>query len=134
MNSERKNVGVTQKAVVFRGDGKFLTIRRSKTAPHHPLAWDLPGGQLEYGEEPTFGITREIREEAGLEVSGVKPFDVSSHDHGALGFWVTITYRAKAESVEVKLSYEHDNYQWVTKEEFMKLKSWPKIINFVSNY
>ena len=76
MIKERKNICVTQKAIVVRKDGKFLTILRGKTAPSHPLAWDLPGGELEYGEDPIAGIAREIKEESSLEVSGLKPYDI----------------------------------------------------------
>lgn len=122
MNTERKNIGVTQKAIVFRGDGKFLALRRGETAPSHPLAWDLPGGELEYGEDPINGIVREIREETGLEVSEVEPFDVLSQENPA-GFWVTIAYRCKSTTDKVVLSYEHNEYKWVSKEEFLGMVS-----------
>ncbi len=132
MSKERKNIGVTQKAVVIRADGKFLTMRRSKTAPSHPLAWDLPGGELEYGEDPVAGIIREIKEETGLAIQDSKPFDVFGHKNPG-GFWVTIAYVCKAKTSDVTLSYEHTDYQWVTKEEFLKLPSTPKNIRFVTN-
>ncbi len=132
MNKKRKNVGVAQKAIVTRNDGKFLTVKRGATAPSHPLAWDLPGGELEYGEDPMTGIAREIKEETGLEVSGLKPFDVFGHEN-IVGFWVTIAYTCEAVSSEVVLSSEHSEYQWVTKEEFLKLSSTPKSIQFVTN-
>ncbi|MEK7574666.1 MAG: NUDIX domain-containing protein [Patescibacteria group bacterium] len=128
-----KGIRVTQKAIVLRKDGKFLTLFRSKTAPSFPLSWDLPGGQLEYGEDPVAGIVREIKEESGLDVSNVKIFDVFGHEN-AVGYWVTIAYRCDALSEEVALSYEHIDYRWVTKEEFLKLPSMPKNIHFVNNF
>lgn len=132
MNQERKNIGVTQKAVVFRDDRKFLAIRRSKTAPSHPLAWDLPGGELEYGENPIAGIAREIKEETGLEVSDLRPFDVFGRENPVHGFWVTIAYKCEAVGDTVKLSIEHDDFKWVTKDEFLKLDSTDKLRQFVS--
>jgi len=133
MNEKRKNIRVTQKAIVFRNDGKFLAIKRSKTAPSHPLAWDLPGGELEYGEIPFSGIAREVKEETGLEVKDLKPFDVFGQENH-VGFWVTIAYTCEAVSPEVVLSYEHTDYRWLTKEEFLKLSSTPKNLRFVKNY
>lgn len=131
MNEERKNIGVTQKAVVFQTGGKFLVVRRSKTAPSHPLKWDLPGGELEYGEDPLIGIAREIKEEAGLEAKNLKPFDVFGHEN-PVGFWVTLAYTCEATGGSVKLSCEHDDFKWVTKEEFLKLDSTDKLRQFVS--
>ena len=133
MNKERKNICVTQKAIVLRNDGKFLTIKRGKTAPSHPLMWDLPGGELNYGEDPFAGIVREIKEEVALDVSNVKPFDVFGHEN-PWGYWVTIAYTCESLSGKVTLSMEHMEFQWVTKEEFFKLSSWEKITRFVKNY
>lgn len=133
MTQDNQSVGVTQKAVVVRSDGKFLVLRRSKTAPSNPLKWDLPGGVLEYRENPVFGIEREIKEEAGLTVAHMKPFDVFGHEN-PVGFWITIAYMCKFTSGEVTLSYEHDDFKWVTKEEFKKLESSEKITQFVNNF
>jgi len=133
MNKEHKNPGVTQKAVISRKNGKFLTILRGKTAPSHPEVWDLPGGALDYGEDPQAGIIREIKEETGLEVKNLKPFDVSGKEN-PWGYWVTIAYSCEAVTDEVVLSCEHTEFKWVTKEEFFKLESWEKIIHFVKTY
>lgn len=129
-----RDIPVSQKAVVINGEGKLLAIRRSGTAPVGPYTWDLPGGDIEYGEDPIEGMKREIKEETGLEVVGLTPFDVEGHvypDNGGT-YWITIAYKATA-SGEVKLSYEHDQYQWVTKEEFLALESREKLKRFVSN-
>lgn len=132
VDSGLMNMGLPQKAVVWRSDGRFLALLRGKTAPTYPLHWDLPGGDLEYGEEPIAGIIREIKEESGLDVSNVRPFDVHSRK-GTDGFFVTVAYCCKAASDVVTISWEHDDYKWVTKEEFLKLPAAPKIIQFVKN-
>ncbi len=127
---QRKNIGVTQKAVVFNTAGKFLAIRRSETAPSHALEWDLPGGELEYGENPLQGIVREVLEETGLHVGELKPFDVFGHEN-VVGFWVTIAYSCNAFGEKIALSFEHDDFKWVTIEEFLELPAPEKIIRFV---
>lgn len=60
-----EKIGVSQKAIIFNKENKILVIRRSKTAPYGALTWDLPGGDLDYGEDAITGVIREIKEETG---------------------------------------------------------------------
>ncbi|OPG98693.1 hypothetical protein B2I21_10170 [Chryseobacterium mucoviscidosis] len=43
---------------------KVLLIRKARGA--YMGKWDLPGGRLEFGEQPEFALHREIEEETGL--------------------------------------------------------------------
>lgn len=124
-------IGVSQKAIVINSKGKLLAVRRSKTAPARPLSWDLPGGELGFGEDPIKGITREVKEETGISVKNVEPFDVEAHIAPNKEFWVTIAYKAQCSSKDVKLSFEHDEFRWVALKEFLKLKSSEKLRRFV---
>ena len=128
-----KKVGISQKAIVFNEEGKFLTLHRTSTAPSNPDKWDFPGGDLDFGEDAIEGITREIKEEAGLEVKDLKPFDIESNIYEDEEFWVTIAYTAKVIVDKVVLSFEHDEFKWVTPEEFLKLESPDKLKRFVKN-
>ena len=47
-------------------DGKCLLIRRTKN-PYKDY-WSIPGGKLEYGENISDAIERELKEETGLAV------------------------------------------------------------------
>lgn len=128
-----KRIGVSQKAIIFDREGKILVLRRSGAAPSNPGKWDFPGGDLEFGEDAIDGIIREIREETGLEVKNLNLFDVESHINKDGDFWVTIAYIAKAVSDKVILSYEHDEFKWLTAEDFLKLESSEKLRRFVGN-
>jgi len=128
-----KKIGVSQKAIIFNRKGEILTIRRSETAPSNPGKWDFPGGDLDFGEDAMEGIIREIKEETGLDVGDLRPFDVESHINKEGDFWVTIAYIAKAVSDKVILSYEHDEFKWLTAEDFLKLESSEKLRRFVGN-
>src|SRR3989344_5432691 len=97
-------IGVSQKVVILNSEGKLLTIRRSETAPAGPLHWDLPGGDLDYGEDPIQGIVREVKEETGLIIENPELFDVEAHVNPDDEFWVTIAYRARSVSEDVVLS------------------------------
>ena len=134
MENKDKKIGVSQKAILFKEDGSFLTIRRSKTAPSGPLHWDLPGGDLDFGEDTKEGMIREIKEETGLEVHDLKIIDAISGFNDKNEFWVTICYVAQPTKFEVKLSYEHDDSQWVTPEEFQQFEASPRNKKFVERF
>jgi ADP-ribose pyrophosphatase YjhB (NUDIX family) len=67
----RPVVGV---GAVIIDDGRVVLIRRK----YEPLAgqWSLPGGTLELGESLESGVSREMREETGLEVAVGPVIDV----------------------------------------------------------
>jgi len=131
---ELHDTGVSQKAIVVNEEGKMLAVRRSDSAPRNALRWDLPGGILDFGEDAKEGIIREIKEEAGLEVKDVKVFDVISKFNELKEFWVTIGYTAQALSKDVKLSYEHVEFKWVTLDEFLNLDASDKLKQLVKIY
>ena len=128
-----EEVGVSQKVIIFNKEGKVLTVRRTETAPSNPNKWDFPGGDLGFGEDALRGITREVKEEVGIEIKNLKPFDVESHINEMGNFWVTIAYTAEAVSDKVILSYEHDEFKWLTTNEFLKLESPDRLKRFVKN-
>ena len=53
-------------AGIVERDGLTLICRRRADGPH-PLKWEFPGGKLERGESPGQALTRELREELGIE-------------------------------------------------------------------
>lgn len=121
---------VSLKIFLKNKDGKILALRRSATDPRRPLTWDLPGGNIEEGEVMLDGLKREIFEETGLEASDIKIFDAMSDNYKG-GYHIQISYTGKVDNEDVKLSDEHDEYRWLTKEEFLALESSVKIKAFL---
>lgn len=126
-----EKIGVSQKAIILNKEGKFLVLRRSKTASAKPLSWDLPGGVLDFGEDPVKGIIREIKEETGITIKKIEPFDIEARIAPNKEFWVTIAYKTQCGSQDVKLSFEHDEFRWLSLKEFLKLESSEKLQRFV---
>ena len=53
--------------------GDLLLARRIDTGiPEAFGKWELPGGKLEFGEDPETALLREVREECGLEVKIIR--------------------------------------------------------------
>ena len=93
-------------------EGRFLFLLRN----NEPKVWAPPGGHLHKNEEPMAGMKREIKEETNLDVEIIAP--VSTW----FGEWngsklLSIDYYVKPVGGELKLSYEHSNYKWVTVNE-----------------
>jgi 8-oxo-dGTP diphosphatase len=49
-------------ALIFDDRGRILLFKHT----YRKLAWGIPAGALEYGEQPEDGILREIHEETGM--------------------------------------------------------------------
>jgi ADP-ribose pyrophosphatase YjhB (NUDIX family) len=70
------------RGAVFRDD-RTLLVR--ETADEH--RWSLPGGWADVNESPAEAITKEVREEAGLQVRPFKlaaVWDRARHPHGVV--------------------------------------------------
>ena len=111
-----------QKAVIKKGN-EYLIGLRAPGAAYFPLHWDLPGGKLEPNEDPFTGITREVKEETNLdikpiEVLGVYEFDLDGIDKPSHRFTI---YSTEVIGGDLKLSPEHLEQRWTTKDEIMKL-------------
>jgi 8-oxo-dGTP diphosphatase len=53
-------------AGILERDGRILICQRRADQPH-PLKWEFPGGKVEACECPQEALTRELREELGIE-------------------------------------------------------------------
>jgi NDP-mannose synthase len=57
---------------VLHGPEGVLLEWRPATASAYPGQWDTPGGKIEPGEAPADALSRELREELGLEVPSAR--------------------------------------------------------------
>jgi|ERR1035438_1891993 8-oxo-dGTP diphosphatase len=110
---------IVAKTFVINSNGLILTLRRSKTDIHRPLTWDLPGGGVEFGEDPVDAVIRETNEEAGIIINNPKIFNVTSKNDN--GYVIRLLFYVYTDNENVKLSSEHDQFKWVTIDEYINL-------------
>lgn len=58
---------------------KYLVTRRSLTDDYKPGEWDLPGGTIEFGEDPVEALKREAKEETNIKIKVIKPLYIYSY-------------------------------------------------------
>ncbi len=96
-------------------------LRRSKNDAEDPGCWDLPGGGINFGEQPFSAAIREAKEEAGINIKIIKPLSVLAMP--CQEQWsVEINVLAKYHSGKIVLSQEHSDYRWVAKKELLTIK------------
>ncbi len=109
-------------AAVIEKKGKFLVLKRTKERDFEPEAWETVTGRLEKDESPIDGILREVNEETGLKVEVILPLDTGFFYRGGKEFpMVFIAYYCKYLEGEVKLTWEHSEYKWISLEEALDL-------------
>lgn len=82
-------------AVLAERDGQVLLIRRGVNPGLGK--WSLPAGYVEAGEDPREAAARELKEETGLEVSGLFLMDVIARQGTEEGADILILYRGIAQ-------------------------------------
>ncbi len=109
------NTKFVQKVKLLRGN-TFLLIQRSSIDDTNPNMWDLPGGNVERGEDLQGSLRREVQEETGLIVERADPQILTGFMMGEI-FVIGAIYSCPSPDGEVVLSNEHQQYKWVTSDE-----------------
>ena len=118
---------------ILRDNDLFLVVKRNENDNLYPGAWEFPGGHLEDGETLKDGLKRELMEEIGY-TEDFNPiithyFDEVKDKNNELIHDLEIDFIVNVDKskVNVKLSEEHSDYKWVSKDsdyldEFIKDK------------
>jgi ADP-ribose pyrophosphatase YjhB (NUDIX family) len=98
-------------------DSKILLLLRNTP----PKVWAPPGGRLNPREAPDVGLSREIREECGIEAKPIMPVSIWSGVHEGTST-VAIFYLCSFLEGPISLSPEHTDYMWCSTENLRTLK------------
>ena len=120
---QRRMPELAVSAAIFR-DGKVLLIQRA-LAPSKGL-WTLPGGRVEIGETLVDAITREIREETGLEIAplglaGYREIILANEVAGRGRHFVILPFAARWLSGDMVLNEELKDARWMQVQDALDL-------------
>lgn len=101
---------------IINEDGKALLLRRNNGRSSILGKYELPGGKLEYGEQPEDALRRYLHDDAGLHIQASTLFDAVTYiDHddasiqyGVIVYLVTLTRQRHP----MKLSGNYSKYKW----------------------
>ena len=124
LSSSGSNFPITHvvAAAVTRDDGRVLLAQRP-AGKHLAGAWEFPGGKLERGEARVAGLSRELREELGIEISQPRPLIRVHHayPHGEvlIDMWVVTRYAGEPRGLDGQA------LQWCLREELASIDLLP---------
>lgn len=117
---------------VFRpttpGAMELLTLRRGPSRSR-PGSWETVHGHIETGESPVAAAVRELNEETGVPIE--RMYNLSKvemfYQHGLdeIALIPVFAARVKEDSV-VRLSDEHDGYEWLDTVGAAARFTWPR--------
>lgn len=118
--------------LVLRGAGPTLEVLCLRRAPQgrSPGSWEAVHGHIDPGETPVATARRELREEAGAEpsrlynLSRVESFYRHVTDEVVL---IPVFVAFLAVEAAVRISAEHDEFEWLPPHEARARMSWPRI-------
>ena len=105
------------KALIIK-ENKFLALYKNIDGKQY---WDLPGGRMEFGENAEETLKREIQEELGVHVNPIKLIDTWNHVRDNNFHIAGVVYYCQLESNDIRLSDEHDGYEWIDINHYSKV-------------
>lgn len=120
-------IEIATKVIIINKDKKVLILERSLDDDYASWEYDLPWGRLELWENPINWIKRELYEETWISTDYFLPIKTWSFNKKETQI-VGITYISFLDiiNLDVKLSFEHSSFKWISKEELKEnnLDSW----------
>lgn len=105
-------------------DGRWLMMHRTKKAADENAGkWIGLGGHMQEDESPEECVRREVREEAGLELEGLRLRGILTFILPDWGNELTFLYTARAEDRELP-DCDEGELRWIRIEEAEKLPLW----------
>lgn len=125
MTNKNQITRISAYGLVFRGED-ILLCRISEQVASHAGMWTLPGGGLEFGEDPKAGMIREVYEETGLtvrarELVGIHSLNLEREKLSFHG--VRIIYHTEVTGGEIRFEADGttDMCQWFPLEKVDEL-------------
>ena len=103
------------------GKEKVFLPKRADTKKFLPGVYEIPGGHIDFGEDPVAGLKREINEEFGAEIAVGDPFFVFTYTNDIKkSHSIEVVYFARFVSNLGNLVLnpeDHSSYGWFAEDE-----------------
>lgn len=111
---------------ILRRDGKVLVAERPIDKPYSGY-WEFPGGKVEASETSEFALSRELKEELGIDVVTAQHWFEHTHAYPdktvLLDMWIIDDFLGEPRGEE------NQQLRWATLPEMMELRllegNWP---------
>lgn len=100
-------------------NNKYLLIKRSSSSEFFPGLWDFPGGKIKSGEDIKEALIREVKEETSLKITPNEKVGDFNYTENNTPIHFQI-FSVKSFFGDVKLSQDHSEFVWVSKENLAK--------------
>jgi 8-oxo-dGTP diphosphatase len=115
---------LTVVAAIIESDGKILACQR-KAEGAFGLMWEFPGGKKEPGESPSEALSRELREELGVEAHIGAEVYRALHKYAEMSEPIElIFFAASADALQVQ-NLIFEKIEWRTPESLAELDFLP---------
>ncbi len=105
----------------FDGIEKVFLPKRADTKKFLPGVYELPGGHIDFGEEPVTGLKREVDEELGMKIEVGDPFFVFTYTNEVKGSHsIEVIYFAHFVNKLSDIALEpgdHSEFGWFAEDE-----------------
>jgi 8-oxo-dGTP diphosphatase len=129
----QKPFTLSVKVVIRDENGRCLLIRRAASSRGNPGKWEFPGGKVTLGEDFDRVVQREVGEETALTVCLQRALGTAQADLPTRKV-VYLIMEANWKAGEVRLSSEHDAYEWRYPHELLEMDLVRHFIPFVKRY
>ena len=107
-------------------DNKILLLKLRKDAAHDGGKWEIPGGKVKKNEFFDEALKREYMEETGLEIDVISHYNTVDNNYIACKTnekvkSIQLIMKVTADSKNVVISEEHENYKWFSHDEIRQL-------------
>ena len=124
---DRERWILSLKAVLTDGKDRCLLLRRSPANRYNVGKWEFPGGKAIRGETLGLALTREVREETGLDIALVRVLGAASSRRQRRPV-IYLVVQATSRSTGVQLSEEHDRHRWVPLGDLTQMELAPQFM------
>lgn len=107
----------------FDGIEKIFLPKRADTKKFLPGVYELPGGHIDFDEQPVAGLKREIDEEFGMKIEVGDPFYVFTYTNKvkrshSIEIIYFASFKTKLDNIALNPE-DHSDYGWFAENELI---------------